>query len=103
MINLDIHTLSLLPDGGWETGYDPVSVDITVDDILPDGTSTFTISLNMSNGASASVSGVVLNSGETYNLDCSSAGDTVVSLEVINETGAVGGINHSITDIVFYR
>jgi len=86
------------PIGNWRLGYDPVSMDITLDDILG-GSSTFEITLVFDNGSDPSVSSVPLSDGQTYDFDLSAGGDSVNSLSVTNDAS---GEFLSITNIVFH-
>ena len=85
--------------GVWAAGYDPVSMDITIDDIQG-GSGNFAIEVAMDNGGSPVDTGVPISDGGTYSMDLSAGGDTPTNINMQNEAGAGNGF--SITNIVFY-
>jgi hypothetical protein len=87
------------PNAGWNIGYNPTSVDITLDDITG-GSSTFQFIMTFASGSTfIMVDNIPLSNGQTYSFDVT-GGETVEVLYVENKAG--GGDVHSITNIVFF-
>ncbi len=91
--------LGLEPLGGWESGYDPISVDITLGNI--GGSDTFDVAVLFDNGSDVTVSGVVISDGVPYSMDLTSGGDTINRITLLNSGTGTG--TFSLTDLVWYR